>query len=329
MQFFHLFSFVVVASYAAALPQPAGLSEKYSNSVDTNLASILVARSYQPGLNSQKNSATLTLLKRQDDSEGLSEDNSEDDYEDNSEGSAGDNFEESVGDNSEESSGENSGSDSSPPPDTTPATTPNRVVNVPFTNDDVSSENLASMINNVRDGGYILLGDEEEAGQRIGNHVEDMATMYLGKAAYVTAALGLWLKNSVSGILDVIESGLGEDKYSKIIRDLKKRRKSLENNFRAGSYSITIETSKLSKSTRGDVVNIMYFLSIREAFKRTIFSYTKLLLKLRNLLGKFESGKTLRGNLDDINVSIGKLLTEQTKLHTETVEKSKDVSSQW
>ncbi|KAH9269761.1 hypothetical protein BASA83_008237 [Batrachochytrium salamandrivorans] len=153
--------------------------------------------------------------------------------------------------------------------------------------------------------------------------------MYLGKAAYVTAALGLWLKNSVSGILDVIESGLGEDKYSKIIRDLKKRRKSLENNFRAGSYSITIETSELSKSTRGDVVNIMYFLSIREAFKRTIFSYTKLLLKLRNLLGKFESGKTLRGNLDDINVSIGKLLTEQTKLHTETVEKSKDVSSQW
>ncbi|KAH6583737.1 hypothetical protein BASA60_001304 [Batrachochytrium salamandrivorans] len=71
MQFFHLFSFVVVASYAAALPQPAGLSEKYSNNVDTNLASGLEARSYQPGLNSQKNSATLTLLKRQDDSEGI------------------------------------------------------------------------------------------------------------------------------------------------------------------------------------------------------------------------------------------------------------------
>ncbi|KAH6563570.1 hypothetical protein BASA62_008451 [Batrachochytrium salamandrivorans] len=85
MQFFHLFSFVVVASYAAALPQPAGLSEKYSNSVDTNLASGLEARSYQPGLNSQKNSATLTSLKRRDDSEGLSEDNSEDNSEDDDE----------------------------------------------------------------------------------------------------------------------------------------------------------------------------------------------------------------------------------------------------
>ncbi|KAH6560841.1 hypothetical protein BASA50_007414 [Batrachochytrium salamandrivorans] len=69
MQFFHLLSFVVVASYAAALPQPAGLSEKYSNSVDTTLASGLEARSYQPGLNSYKESAVLTSLKRRDDSE--------------------------------------------------------------------------------------------------------------------------------------------------------------------------------------------------------------------------------------------------------------------
>ncbi|KAH6563253.1 hypothetical protein BASA62_008679 [Batrachochytrium salamandrivorans] len=64
MQFFHLFSFVVVASYAAALPQPAGLSEQYSNSIDVDLASGLEARSYQPGSNSHKDSATLVSLKR-------------------------------------------------------------------------------------------------------------------------------------------------------------------------------------------------------------------------------------------------------------------------
>ncbi|KAH9276626.1 hypothetical protein BASA83_000755 [Batrachochytrium salamandrivorans] len=64
MQFLHLFSFVVVASYAAALPQPAGLSEKYSNNVDATLASGLEARSYQPGSNSHKDSATLVSLKR-------------------------------------------------------------------------------------------------------------------------------------------------------------------------------------------------------------------------------------------------------------------------
>ncbi|KAH9256232.1 hypothetical protein BASA81_005741 [Batrachochytrium salamandrivorans] len=72
MQFFHLFSFVVVASYAAALPQPAELSERHSNNVDANLASGLEARSYQPGLNSQKNSVTLVSLERRDDSEGSS-----------------------------------------------------------------------------------------------------------------------------------------------------------------------------------------------------------------------------------------------------------------
>ncbi|KAH9262215.1 hypothetical protein BASA82_000716 [Batrachochytrium salamandrivorans] len=64
MQFFHLFPFVVVASYAATLPQPAGLSEKHSNNADATLASGLEARSYQPGLNSQKDSATLVSLKR-------------------------------------------------------------------------------------------------------------------------------------------------------------------------------------------------------------------------------------------------------------------------
>ncbi|KAH6579297.1 hypothetical protein BASA60_003335 [Batrachochytrium salamandrivorans] len=65
MQFFYLFSFVAVVSNAAALPQPAGLSEKYSNNVDTNLASDLEARSYQPALNSYKESAAVMLLKRQ------------------------------------------------------------------------------------------------------------------------------------------------------------------------------------------------------------------------------------------------------------------------
>ncbi|KAH9269540.1 hypothetical protein BASA83_008360 [Batrachochytrium salamandrivorans] len=61
MQFFHLVSFVVVASYAAALPQPVGLSEKYSNN----------------------GSATLVSLKRRDDSEDDSEfDDSDDDFDD-------------------------------------------------------------------------------------------------------------------------------------------------------------------------------------------------------------------------------------------------------
>ncbi|KAH6583378.1 hypothetical protein BASA50_010400 [Batrachochytrium salamandrivorans] len=125
MQFFHLFSFVVAASYAAALPQPEGLSEKYSDSVDTNLASGLEARSYQPGLNFQKNSATLTLLKRRD----------------------------------------NSGSRQSFPPDTTPDTTPNETVSDPFSKDEVISMDLAFTIDKGVTGGYTLLHIKELAGK--------------------------------------------------------------------------------------------------------------------------------------------------------------------
>ncbi|KAH9245688.1 hypothetical protein BASA81_016824 [Batrachochytrium salamandrivorans] len=79
-----MFSFVVAVSYAAALPQPAELSEKYSNNADATLASGLEARSYQPGLNSYKESATLTSLERRDDSKNDREfDDSEYDSEEN------------------------------------------------------------------------------------------------------------------------------------------------------------------------------------------------------------------------------------------------------
>ncbi|KAH9271134.1 hypothetical protein BASA83_006678 [Batrachochytrium salamandrivorans] len=86
MQFFYMFSFVVAVSYAAALPQPAELSEKYSNNADATLASGLETRSYQPGLNSYKESATLTSLERRDDSKNDREfDDSEYDSEENGE----------------------------------------------------------------------------------------------------------------------------------------------------------------------------------------------------------------------------------------------------
>ncbi|KAH6602796.1 hypothetical protein BASA61_000731 [Batrachochytrium salamandrivorans] len=63
---------VIPNIFLCCSPPPAsGASEKYSNNVDTTLASGLEARSYQPVLNSQKDLATLTSLKRRDDSEGL------------------------------------------------------------------------------------------------------------------------------------------------------------------------------------------------------------------------------------------------------------------
>ncbi|KAH9247172.1 hypothetical protein BASA81_015229 [Batrachochytrium salamandrivorans] len=66
MQFLCLFSFVVVASYAAALPQPAELSGKYSSNVNSDLASGLEARSYQPVVDTPNGFCTLMSLKRRD-----------------------------------------------------------------------------------------------------------------------------------------------------------------------------------------------------------------------------------------------------------------------
>ncbi|KAH6576723.1 hypothetical protein BASA60_004357 [Batrachochytrium salamandrivorans] len=72
MQLFYLLSFVAVVSHAAALPQPAELSETYSNGVDITLASLFETRSYQPVLNTQENSVTLMSLERRANSGGNS-----------------------------------------------------------------------------------------------------------------------------------------------------------------------------------------------------------------------------------------------------------------
>ncbi|KAH9271118.1 hypothetical protein BASA83_006660 [Batrachochytrium salamandrivorans] len=225
MQFFYLFSFVVAASYAVALPQPAGLSEKYSNNVDTTLASGLEARSYQPGLNSPKNSATLTLLKRRDDSEGSSEEDS---------GSDSSPPPDTTPNDSEESSGEDSESDPSFPS----TSGPNKTFGSYFSNSDVSSVNLASTINRVKDDAYIFFKDGELAADKIGDPVRDMVASYFRRYAYVTAALSQWVHISVDGIVDLIKSSLGEDEHSKEEPDLTEKIKKLEVKFNADLNAI-------------------------------------------------------------------------------------------
>ncbi|KAH9246135.1 hypothetical protein BASA81_016330, partial [Batrachochytrium salamandrivorans] len=211
MQFFHLFSFVVVASYAVALPQPAGLSEKYSNNVDNNLASGLEARSYQPGLNSQKDSATLVSLKRRD--------------------------------NSEESSGENSGSDSSPPPGTTSNETDD---SSPFTDDNTSSENLASTISKVGDGVASLFKEGDLVAKKIGG-----------------------------------DSGLGDDQYSKIEPGLVVKLEELKITFNAwlnAALHAALEILNDNSSVIENVKNLgTYFYSASSACTE-IFSELKVQL---------------------------------------------------
>ncbi|KAH6573834.1 hypothetical protein BASA50_000295 [Batrachochytrium salamandrivorans] len=301
MQFFYLFPFVVAASYAVALPQPAGLSEQYLNNVDTTLASGLQARSYQPELNSYKESATLMSLKRRDDSEGSSGEDSESDPSPPPDTTPND---------SEESSEEDSGSDSSPPPETTP----NGPFSDPFNKDEISSENLASTINRVGDGNADIFKDGELAIQKIDGPARDMVARYLRKAAYVNVALERWAYESVPDILELIKSGLNEDEYSKEEPDLTERIKNLEDKYNAGLSEIVDGATKI---VEGDGSVIDNFQNINKSFGRIFSSPWTLLWKLKSLLAKFEAGKTLEGNLADVAASVSKFLEEQYDLHEE------------
>ncbi|KAH9268543.1 hypothetical protein BASA84_000148 [Batrachochytrium salamandrivorans] len=179
MQFFYLFSFVVAASYAAALPQPAGLSEKYSNSADTTLASSLEARSYQPESNSQKGSATLTSLWQQDVFRGSSP----------------------------------------PLPPLLTREDIQKIVNNVFKESDFSSANIASTIDKFGNGVYHLFDNGERARKKIGEFAGEALERYLSRFVYVIIALGEWMKREQSTIFDTIKSALGDEQYYKIIKE--------------------------------------------------------------------------------------------------------------
>ncbi|KAH6568143.1 hypothetical protein BASA60_008757 [Batrachochytrium salamandrivorans] len=289
MQFFYLFSFVVVASYAAALPQPAELSKQYSNSVDTTLASGLEARSYQPGLNSYKDSPTLISLERRDDSEG--------------------------------SSGEDSESDPSFPS----TSGPNKTFGSYFSDSDVSSVNLASTINRVKDDAYIFFKDGELAADKIGDPVRDMVASYFRRYAYVTAALSQWVHISVDGIVDLIKSSLGEDEHSKEEPDLTEKIKKLEVKFNADLNAIGDATSNILKDVGFFTEN---FQNINKLFGRTFNSRWTLLWELFPLLKKFEAGRAIEWDLTSVVHNVSDFLKEQKKLFGKIMEKLEAASSQ-
>ncbi|KAH6573200.1 hypothetical protein BASA60_006155 [Batrachochytrium salamandrivorans] len=257
-------------------PQPAEPSKKYSNSVDATLASGLEARSYQPGSNSQKNSATLVSLKRRDDSEG--------------------------------SPGENSGSDSFLPS----TSGPNKPFKSPFSDSNVSSKNLASTIKNVGDGIFDLYKDGEKVGQKISGPVGDMVTKYIRRNAYVNVALRHWVHESVPGILEKIKSLWGDDEYSRLEPDLTKDIKKWEDEFRTGLNAIVDATTNILENVGSVTENLQ---KIGRSFQRTLFNRRLLIWKLIRLLKSFESSKALLWYLGDIVESSAKFYTEEQSIY--------------
>ncbi|KAH9275729.1 hypothetical protein BASA83_002031 [Batrachochytrium salamandrivorans] len=282
MQFFHLFSFVVVASYAAALPQPAGLSEKYSNNVDTTLASILEARSYQPVSNSYKDSATLVSLKRRDDSGGSPEDNS--------------------------------GSDSSPPPDTTP----DEPFIDPFADGTLIFKNIASTINNVGDGVVGLFKKGELAIQKFDGDARDMVARHLRRHAYVNAALAIWSYFRVASVFNFIKSLWSDDELSVVGPELVAKIEELKVKFNAESKAAVDATTKISNDDGLATDNLH---DTNTSFQNALFTCISLVDKLRSQLVEFNDGETLSEYLADIIVSISDFHYEQQEFYAKIAKK--------
>ncbi|KAJ1338986.1 hypothetical protein BSLG_006125 [Batrachochytrium salamandrivorans] len=182
MQFFYLLPFVVVASYAAALPQPAGLSEQYSNSVDITLASILKARSYQPVLDTREDSATLMSLERRA-------------------GSA------------EPPEGKFLFG-TSPLSRLSPEEAGKLIYSL-FEKDAFSFENIASTIDNVGDGIAELSGNGEKVKTKIGGTAGDLLSLYLRRNTYVTLSLTVSAPSGLNATISFLQSTETPAEYSK------------------------------------------------------------------------------------------------------------------
>ncbi|KAH9244681.1 hypothetical protein BASA81_017906 [Batrachochytrium salamandrivorans] len=317
MQFFHLFSFVVVASYAAALPQPAGLSEKYSNNVDSNLASGLEARSYQPVLNSQRDSATLVLLKRQDDSEGSpendsegspedddeesTEDDDEDDYEDDDEDDDEESTEDDYEDDDEESTEDDDESDHTDPE-----------FDTPLYEAGLDTLSLSSTIEEFGEKYVKMPESVKTAAAAVGGGVEETLTKYLKRTLYVSESLKEWEEDSGENLDIGIKSGLGDEEYAKVESSLKEEYEKLKADASGYLKEMTDAVSAIGE-TPDSVKQEME--TIQTSLGHTIDAYKVYFEVLQTQLTRFDAGANLNGHLSDASASLVKFSSKQQKLY--------------
>ncbi|KAH6591338.1 hypothetical protein BASA50_008782 [Batrachochytrium salamandrivorans] len=295
MQFFHLFSFVAVASYAAALPQPAELSEKYSNNADSNLASGLEARSYQPGFNSQGDSATLMLLKRQD----------------------------------------NSGSGSSLPSASFNGAAPNRLYNPFDRTETTSANISTTIDNVGSDGVPKILAEGEEtpeiyaagvkAGARMGGNAGNLLTRYLRRAQYVALALNRWRELDGRNVFSIIRSVLGDDEDSKLSRPVIRRDRDLNDVVQDKVIEADTAVSNVERSIGTHTENME---KISEALRESFNNRVLLLENLKSVLENHPAGQTLYGYLSKARLSLDKFVADQKSLYDEIINELKAAPSQ-
>ncbi|KAH6583983.1 hypothetical protein BASA61_007745 [Batrachochytrium salamandrivorans] len=296
MQFFHLFSFVVVASYAAALPQPAGLSEKYSNDVDTTLASGLEARSYQPGLNSYKELATSTLLKRRGDSL------------------------ESPEDNSEGSTGDNSESDSSPSPASPSEVAAGYdfdptgkielgVAHLPFDIDDFGVEFGARFADAPENA--------KAAGAALGGNTGDTLVEYLKSGRQATETLKEWVEDIGKGLVDIIKLGLGDEEYSKVELLLKEAGEKVAADASDNVQQVTAALLNIEKKVGSAKQEVD---AVQAAFERLLEAYKLYIGTLESQVIRFKEGEYIQSHLSVVVICLVEFSERQEGLYYTIIE---------
>ncbi|KAH6592910.1 hypothetical protein BASA50_007748 [Batrachochytrium salamandrivorans] len=283
MQLLYLLSFVGVVSHAAAFPQPAGLSEKYSSNADITLASFLGARSYQPALNPKEDSATLMSLKRRDDSDGAS--------------------------------GDNGGSGPSSPLLLTYDDI-QKVIGSFFKDSDFSSENMASTIDKVGDGAVGFYKDGEKAEKEMGDPAGAMLKRSIDRAIYVIVALVGWMEKEAKSILLAIHSVVGEAKYTEIFRAFLTALRESAKLTDKKERQVTGAVSNILTKTGTVIENVN---TIHTSFGDLFNSRIKLFTLLGSPLKEFEATKVLYDNISNAMTSLGKFLADQQTIHDDII----------
>ncbi|KAH6599013.1 hypothetical protein BASA50_003333 [Batrachochytrium salamandrivorans] len=283
MQFFYLLSFAVVASHAAALPQPAGLSEKYSNNVDNNLASGLEARSYQPESNFHKDSPTLMSLERRA-------------------GSAG--------------SPKGSTVFGTQPLSTLSPEEAKKLIDSVFKPSDFSFVNLSSTIEKVGDGAAEISENGEKVGTKIVGAAGALLARYLRKAAYVNLALTVSAGSGLKTIMSFIEATTPPDDSFEVFSDFVNTFEELtgvaETKERESDGSIV----NILKDTGNTVQNAEVAI---QSLVDALASLVKLFDAIKTLMGKSESGKAFYDGISTTIESLVKFSAEQQKLRDEII----------
>ncbi|KAH6598775.1 hypothetical protein BASA61_002802 [Batrachochytrium salamandrivorans] len=281
-------------------------------------ASGLEARSYQPELNSYKELATSTLLKRRgdslelpgnnsegsvgdnseestgDNSEGSTGDNSEGTSEDNSEGSTGDNSEGSTGDNSEGTSEDNSEGTSE---DNSEGSTGDNSEGTSEDNSEASDSSPSPASPSEVAPGYEFADAPENAkaaGAALGGNTGDTLVEYLKSGRQATESLKEWVEDIGKGLVDIIKLGLGDEEYSKVESLLDDASEKVVADASDNVQQMTAALLNIEKKVGSAKQEVD---AVQAAFERVLEAYKLYIETLESQLIRFKEGEHIQSHL--------------------------------